>query len=105
MVQLAPPDRVKIAKEVDHVWVPTPPQIAGQGQAFVVQCLVFTVPSTGRPGGVISVQLARAIFGEGLTPVSVWLIWGFPQEHDRFRGRSSDKKSSVNQRRTLLASY
>ena len=38
MVELPPADRVEIAEEVDHLRLPAPPEVAGQGHALVVQC-------------------------------------------------------------------
>jgi hypothetical protein len=37
VVELPPADGIQIAKEVDDLGLPTPPQVAGQGLAFVVE--------------------------------------------------------------------
>ncbi len=37
VVQLTPTDGVKVPKEVDDLRLPTPPQVAGQGHALVVE--------------------------------------------------------------------
>ena len=37
MVQLPPANGVEVAEEIDHLVVPTPPQISGQGDAFFIK--------------------------------------------------------------------
>ena len=39
VVQLPPADRVEVAEEIDHLRVPTPPEVSGQGHALVIQRL------------------------------------------------------------------
>ena len=39
VVDLAPLDRIEVAEQVDDLRMPAPPQIAGQRQALVVECL------------------------------------------------------------------
>jgi len=39
MIELAPADRIQIAKQVDDFGVPGPPQVVGQGKTLVIQGL------------------------------------------------------------------
>ena len=54
VVQLPPADGVEVPKEVDHLGVPTPPQVSGQRDALLVQRL--RCKSIGRHGFVHNIR-------------------------------------------------
>ena len=62
VVELPPANRIEIAEEVDHLRVPTPPQVSGQRDAFFVE--IFR-RKPGRHGRVAFV---------GMGSISIWLI-------------------------------